>query len=44
MKNTQEDSVCGISLLSTVPSGSPGPLVARASGPNAPSKSNITQN
>lgn len=37
----QENGDCGISLLSTC---SPGPLIAYASGPNTPGKSNITQN
>lgn len=32
----QEDGVCGISLLPTVPSCSPGPLIACASGSNTP--------
>lgn len=40
----QEDSVCGISLLPPVPSCSPGPLIACASGSNAPGESGITQN
>lgn len=40
----QADGICGISLLATTPSCSSGPLVAQASGTNAPAKSNITQN